>query len=119
MILVIAFAMIANERRREFALLRLIGGSRRMLGRMALQEAALCSLLGGAAGTILAALIVFPFTTLIETSLGLPYLTPPAAVIIGMAAASLLLTVLVGSLASAFAAVRLSRAEPGTVLRER
>lgn len=118
-ILVIAFAMIANERRREFALLRLIGGSRRMLGRMALQEAALCSLLGGAAGTILAALIVFPFTTLIETSLGLPYLTPPAAVIIGMAAASLLLTVLVGALASAFAAVRLSRAEPGTVLRER
>ena len=108
-ILLIAFVMIANERKREFAVLRLIGMSRGMLSGMILKESALCSLAGGLIGILLAALAVFPFTTLIETSLGLPYMRPETGVIVNTGLLSL---------AASWAAFRLSRVDPGTVLRE-
>ena len=117
-ILVVAFVMIANERKREFAVLRLLGTSRAMLGGMLLRESALCSLLGGALGILVAAAVVFPFTTLIETGIGLPYLRPPLSKIAALAAAGLAATVLVGSAASSWASFRLSRVDPGVVLRE-
>lgn len=117
-ILLIAFAMMINERRREFAVLRLLGTSRRMLGRMVLTESALCSLAGALLGIGLAAAVVFPFTTLIETSLGLPYLTPSVGLLLGLGGAALLITVLVGALASVWAAARLSRVDTGATLRE-
>lgn len=117
-ILLIVFAMIINERKREFAVFRLLGTSRRMLSGMILKESALCSLAGGILGVVLASVIVFPFTTLIETSLGLPYLRPPAGTILTLALTALGATVLIGSLAASIAAFRLSRVDPGTVLRE-
>ena len=117
-ILLIAFAMMAGERRREFAVLRLIGMSRRMLSHMMLAESALASLAGGVAGLALGAALVFPFTTLIETSLALPYLTPSAGTIALFACGTLAVTVLVGAAASAWTAWRLSRVDPGTTLRE-
>ena len=117
-ILLIAYAMMINERRREFAVLRLLGASRKALAALMLKEAALCSLLGGALGVALAAAGVFPFTTLIETKLGLPYLTPNPAAVLTLAAATVLATLFIGALASAWAAFRLSRSDPGTTLRE-
>ena len=117
-ILLIAFAMMIAERRREFAVLRLLGTSRMGLTGLILSETALCSLAGGIIGAGLAALIVFPFTTLIETKLGLPYLLPGIGEILALAAATVLVTVLVGAIASAWAAARLSRVDPGTTLRE-
>lgn len=117
-ILLIAFAMMIGERRREFAVLRLLGTSRSGLSRLILVETALCSLAGGALGVGIAALAVFPFTALIEASLKLPYLTPNAGAVLAMALGTVAATVIVGALASAWAARRLSRTDPGTTLRE-
>ncbi|MBR3274735.1 MAG: FtsX-like permease family protein [Clostridia bacterium] len=117
-ILLIAFGMMANERRREFAVLRLLGASRGMLARLMLVESALCSLAGGLIGVGAAAVAVFPFATLIETRLGLPYLTPPAGTILALAAGTVLATLLVGALSSAWSAWRLSRTDVGITLRE-
>lgn len=117
-ILLIAFAMIAGERKREFAVLRLLGTSRSMLSGLILKESALCSLMGGVLGVLFASLVVFPFTTLIETKLGLPYLRPEISSIILLALASLTATVMIGAAASAWTSFRLSRVDPGTVLRE-
>lgn len=117
-ILLIAYAMMIHERRREFAVLRLLGVSRRGLRREILTEALLCGLAGALVGVGIAALGVFPFTTLIETRLGLPYLTPSAGALIKLALGTMLATVLVGLLAGTWAAARLSRTDPGTTLRE-
>jgi putative ABC transport system permease protein len=117
-ILLLAYTLVVRERTREFAVLRLIGASRGMLGRMALLESALCGLGGGIAGTGLAAIGVFSFSTLIESSLGLPYLFPGIGTILLLAAGTVLLSIAVSALASAFAARRLSRVQPGTALRE-
>ena len=117
-ILLIAFAMMIGERRREFAVLRLLGASRQGLGRLILAETSLCSLAGGLLGVGVAALVVFPFTALIETRLKLPYLTPDGITVLLLAAGTVAGTVAVGALASAWAARRLSHADPGTTLRE-
>ena len=117
-ILLIAFAMIAGERKREFAVLRLLGSSRAMLIGLVLKESALCSLAGGVLGVLLASLIVFPFTTLIETKLGLPYLRPEISSVTLLGLTSLAATVMIGATASAWTSFRLSRVDPGTVLRE-
>ena len=117
-ILLVAFAMMIRERRREFAVLRLLGVSRRGLRGEILAETALCGLAGALVGVGVAALGVFPFTTLIETQIGLPYLTPDPGTLLKMAGGTVLATLVVGLLAGAWAAARLSRTDPGTTLRE-
>ena len=117
-ILLLAYTLIVRERSREFAVLRLLGASRNMLGRMALYESAVCGLIGGIAGTGIAAVGVFSFSALIEGSLGLPYLIPGFSTILCLAAGTILLSVAVSALTSAFAAWRLSRVNPGTALRD-
>lgn len=117
-ILLLTYLLIVRERSREFAVLRLVGASRNMLGRMALTESAVCGLAGGLAGTGLAAIGVFSFSALIENRLGLPYLVPGLRTILLLAVGTILLSAAVSALASAFAAWRLSRVQPGTALRE-
>ena len=105
-ILLIAFAMIAGERKRS------------MLSGLVLKESALCSLTGGVLGVLSASMIVFPFTTLIETKLSLPYLQPEISSVLLLALGSLAATVIIGAAASAWASFRLSRVDPGIALRE-
>ena len=117
-ILFIVFAMMVNERRRELAVYRLLGMSRRMLSSMILKEAFLCSLMGALCGVVVGAALVFPFTTLIEHSLKLPYLTPAAGTILLCAILAIAVTAAAGSIASLRTARKLSRVDPGTTLRE-
>lgn len=116
-ILLLVFLMISRERAGEFAVLRLLGASRQGLGRMVLTESALCGVLGGAAGTALAALCVFPFSALIEQQLSLPYLLPGAGTILALALGTVLLASAVSAAAGFLAARRLSRVDPGSALR--
>ena len=118
MILLLAFVLIIRERAREFAVLRLVGASRGMLSRMVLLESALCGLLGGLLGVGLAALLLFPFSGLIESALNLPYLIPDTGKTLLLAAGTVLLSVTVAALSSVMAAYRLSRIDPGAALRE-
>ena len=117
-ILMVAFAMMIGERRREFAVLRVVGASRGMLARMLLAESLILSLAGGLAGVALAALAVFPFSNLIGQRLALPFLLPGPGRALLLAAATLAATILVSSIASAWAAFRLSRVDTGKILRE-
>ncbi len=118
LVLLLAFVLIIRERAREFSVLRLVGASRGMLARMVLTESALCGLLGGLAGVGLAALLLFPFAQLIESTLKLPYLMPGAGKTLLLAAGTVFLSAAVAALSSVAAAYRLSRIDPGTVLRE-
>ena len=117
-ILVIAFAMISHERAKEFAILRVMGASRRMVSRLLLTESALVSFAGAVLGLAAGALIVFPFSRLISSALGMPYLTPGAGAVAGMAAGSLILSVLAGSLTAAVSAYRAGKVDAGLTLRE-
>ena len=117
-LLVLTFALLANERKKEFAVLRVIGMSRSMLARTALAEALLVSLAGALLGIAVGAVIVIPFSTLIETSLGLPFLLPGVGTMLLYGLATLAAVLVIGPLASAWSVFRLSRVDTGTILRE-
>ena len=117
-VLTAAFALISHERAREFAVLRVLGASRRMLARLILTEAALTGFCGAVAGTAAGALIVFPFANAISAALELPYLLPSAGESAALAAGTILLATLAGALSAAVSAWRVSRSETGLLLRE-
>ena len=77
-ILLLAFTMSVNERKKEFAVLRVVGASQRKLSSIVLSEAVMTCLSGSFAGTVLGLIIIIPFNKFIEELLGLPFLLPAA-----------------------------------------
>ena len=117
-IMLIAFSMLINERKKEFAVLRVIGTSRRMLAEIIISESAVIGILGGIIGIAAASIVVFPFSSLIEENLGLPFLLPSAAQILVYIAAALSVALIAAPLSSAYSAFKLSRVDTGLILRE-
>ena len=113
-----AFLLLGGERRREFAVLRMLGISRRGLAGVALKEAALVSFFGGLIGIFLGLLILLPFSGLIEQTLGLPFLRPEWPVMLALCVSSLAAVCLVGPAAALIPARKLSRADMGVIMRE-
>ena len=116
--MIISFAMITNERKREFAIMRVIGASRKKLLSLVMKEAGILIGIGGLLGALLGLLIMVPFRTLIEDLMGLPFLMPGAGSLVGIFVGSFLLSVSAGAISAGISAVRLSRIDAGTVLRE-
>ena len=117
-ILMVVFVMIANERTKEFAVLRVVGASETMLKRLLLMESAIISGVGSLCGIASATLIVFPFSGLIKQSLDLPYLLPNTGSVAVLLIGSALLSLLAGALTSGLSARRLTKSETGLILRE-
>ncbi len=117
-LLTAAFLLLGGERRREFAALRALGMSRGGLAGLALKEAWLVSFFGGLIGIGLALLFLLPFSGLIESALGLPFLRPGWQTLLVLAAAALLAVCAAGPLASVLSACRLSRVDISTIMRE-
>ncbi|MDR1128736.1 MAG: ABC transporter permease [Treponema sp.] len=117
-VLAAVFSGSVHERKKEFAVLRILGATRGKLAGMVLAESAAAGLAGGAAGIVLASLVIFPFSTLISEGLELPYLDAPPFSIALLAAGSLFLSALAGPLASLHGALRISGAETYFVMRE-
>ena len=116
-ILVLAFTMSVNERKKEFAVLRVIGAARGSLASLVLKEAFFSCLLGGAVGIAFGLLILIPFNGFIEQLLGLPFLLPDAGTIAGFVIGSVILSVISGAAAAAVSAWRISRLDTGVILR--
>ena len=117
-ILIVAFAMIVNERKKEFGVLRVAGASQKMLSRLLLAESGLISLIGALAGAGTAALVILPFLGMIRESLNLPMLLPSVPVILLLAVGAVVLTAFAGALTSAVSTRKITRADAGLILRE-
>jgi putative ABC transport system permease protein len=116
-ILLLAFSMIGNERKKEFAILRGMGASQRELSRLMAREALLVSLLGSLIGALLAAVAVLLFANFIRSSLSLPFLTPGALGLGGRFLLCVAVSVGAGVLASTGCVRKVSRVDPALVLR--
>lgn len=100
-----------NERTREIGIFRALGFRRAHVARLILTEAATVSLLAGVLGY---------FAGMLATGLLLPMLAEAHAQLVWdgtLAAGSLLLALLVGTLASLYPALHASRLDPTTALR--
>ena len=117
-VLVIVFTLASRHRAREFAVLRVIGASRKALSALVLKEAFLISILGSLIGLGIALIIIFAVSDSLESALGVPFLTPGTGSLALFAGATITITLCAGCITSAFSAHRLSRVDAGKVLRE-
>lgn len=116
--LYIVFTISANERKKEFSILRVVGITKRKTKEILLKEAFLISFIGGVIGIIIGATFTFPFNTYIETTLGLPYIQPEIFEIFKIILINLIISAIVGPLASIQAANKISKAETYIVMKE-
>jgi putative ABC transport system permease protein len=114
----IVFSVSTNERKKELALLRTIGFTRKRLAGLLHKESFLICAIGWLIGAIVAAVVVFPFSTAIEVGFGMPYLSPSALQILLVLIISMLITIGAGTLASAYSALRISYLQIGFLLKE-
>ena len=117
-VLAAVFSGTIHERKKEFAVLRILGATRKKLIGIVLSESAIAGIGGGAAGIVLACLVVFPFSVYISGRLELPYLDAPIFKIIPLVFGSLFLSAVAGPLSSLYSALKISRAETYFTMRE-
>ncbi len=117
-VLAVVFSVTINERKREFAVLRILGATRRKLVCILLVESIYISLTGSVVGILLASIGVFPFSTYIGDKIQLPYLQPDGTKIVSILVASVVLSVIIGPLTSIRAAFKISKAETYITMRE-
>lgn len=116
--LYLVFTISVNERKKEFAILRILGATKDRVIRILLYEAFYISLMGGTAGIVTASLVVFPFNTYIGDSLGLPFIRLSIGAVLMILLMTLFVIALTGPLASVQAAWKAGNAESYLVMRE-
>lgn len=116
-IMAIAFTMIMNERKKEFAVLRVLGASRARLAGFVFKENAILTLTGGVIGVLITVIIILLFSPLIEQSIGLPFLLPNAVTLCVAGLITVIVTVAAGALTAAISAYKISKIDTGLILR--
>ena len=117
-IMLSAYYLTANERKKEFAVLRTIGFSRKQLSRLVLTESLITAGTGGITGVGLTVLVIVPFLKAIEQKTALPLLMPNHITVSLYSAAVILIVLLTGSASAALSAYKLSHIDTGKILRE-
>lgn len=117
-ILIVIYEFAANERKREFGLLLVIGATRQKLESMLMTETLIISFLGAFLGASTASLIMFEFRMLIAISLGIPYMHPTIGQTMRLAAMSIVISLLTGIIACIFSIKRIEHFETHIMLRE-
>lgn len=116
--LLIVFSIMANERKKEFAIMRTVGATKKKVICIILSESVMISTIGGALGALAASVIIFPFHVYIGDKLGMPYLLPTIGTILLILLIDLVISVLIGPASSAASAVKISKAETFLTMRE-
>lgn len=117
-ILVLAFTMIANERKKEFAILRVLGSSRKMVAGIILKEALLINIVGSFIGAAVAVIAILLIGDISLTSFDLPFLLPGIAEMFMLAVTTIVVSVIAGCLASSLSAFKTSKIDTALILRE-
>lgn len=116
-IMAIAFSMINNERKKEFAVLRVLGASRGMLSKIVFKEALMLTFAGGVCGILLTLLIGALFSDSLTSSIGVPFLLPSVGTMAVVGAVTAAATMLAGALTAAISARKVSKQDTGLILR--
>ncbi|MGP1611635.1 MAG: ABC transporter permease [Catonella sp.] len=117
-ILVLAFTMIANERKKEFAILRVLGSSRKMVAGVILKEAVIVSFVGSIIGAVIAVIAVLLSSNVSLTNFDLPFLVPDISEIFIISVGMVVVSVIAGCLASSLSAFKTSKIDTALILRE-
>lgn len=115
--MILFFSVIFHERKKEFAVLRILGTSSSRICLFSLTEGITIGAAGGIAGLVLGMLTVFPFNHYIENSLDVPYLMPSVLAVIFYGLTGVLVTTIFGSVSSFLSTLSLAHAETYYTMR--
>lgn len=115
--MILFFSVIFHERKKEFAVLRILGTSSSSICLFSLAEGITIGAAGGIAGLVLGMLTVFPFNHYIENSLDVPYLMPSVLAVILYGLTGVLVTTIFGSVSSFLSTLSLAHAETYYTMR--
>ena len=116
--IVISFSLSTRERRREYALLRIIGFTRKRLKKLVLAESFLVSAVGTYIGLLFTSVAFFTFRIWIGEHIGVPFIIPATVEIAGVYAVVILLLHSVGPAAVYGVANKVSQIDAYAALRE-
>jgi putative ABC transport system permease protein len=116
--IVISFSLSTRERRREYALLRIIGFTRKRLKKLVLAESFLVSAVGTYIGLLFTSVAFFTFRIWIGEHVGVPFIIPATVEITGVYVAVILLLHSVGPAAVYGVANKVSQIDAYAALRE-
>lgn len=116
--IVISFSLSTRERRREYALLRIVGYARKRLRTIVLGESLLVSAVGTYIGLLLSSVAFFTFKIWIGEHVNVPFIVPGNAEIAAVYAVVVLLLHSVGPVAVFGVANKVSKIDAYAALRE-
>jgi putative ABC transport system permease protein len=116
-ILILVFTMIGNERKKEFAILRGMGASRKELSLIMTKESFYVCILGSVIGALLGTITIGLFANFVRSSLNLPFLTSGDWGIICLFFVSVAVSVIAGICASLGCVRKVSRVDTALILR--
>jgi len=114
----IAFSISANERKREYATLRVIGFTQKKLEQIVLGESLLVSGIGTIVGTLIGAFATISFRIFIIDSLSVPFLLPSVLTIFATIIAAILIPTITGTGAAYRIAKQVGRLDVYSALKE-
>ena len=117
-IIIAVFALMMNERKKEFAVLRVVGASGKMIVSAVSFEAAVISIAGSFFGLAVSLLLISPLSESIRLSFSLPFMQPDITTIIALMVGAVIMPVIIGAFTATLSALRITRNETGLLLRE-
>ena len=117
-ILSISFTAIFNERKKEMAVLRVLGASKKMLRNIIIKEAVILSLIGAGIGSFLGFILSIIELPLIASKFSMPFLSPSIMQYIGIFILSFVLAVIIGPLSTVRVVKKLTDKDSYLSLRE-
>lgn len=117
-IIIAVFALMMNERKKEFAVLRVAGASGKMIVSAVSAEAAFLSLAGSLAGLAVSLIMTAPLSESIRAHFSLPFMQPDVSLLIVLSVGAVIMPLATGVLTAVLSAVRITKNETGLLLRE-
>lgn len=117
-IIAAVFILMMNERKKEFAVLRIAGASQKMIVLSIASEAALICCFGSLMGIIISFILISPLSESIRLYFSLPFLQPDAGVLLFLAFGAVTVPLIIGVVTSMLSSLRITKNETGLLLRE-
>ncbi|CEM62601.1 ABC transporter permease [Treponema phagedenis] len=117
-VLFTVFSSMLNERKREFGMLRILGATKKLLGKLCLAESFMISAFGAGLGVSLGFVLVLLFNQALIESLKLPFLSPGIFWTLGMFFLVILAAAASGPLASLKTIYHINKKDPAIAVRE-
>jgi putative ABC transport system permease protein len=116
-ILILVFTMIGNERKKEFAILRGMGASRKELSLIMTKESFYVCIIGSVIGALLGTVTIVLFANFVRSSLNLPFLTSSDLSIVCLFIISVAVSIFAGVCSSIGCVRKVSKVDTALILR--